>query len=589
MPTIPSLERRTVTPSSRVSNVAVADISSVGRELTGAITRVTDKRDQYELADAKTKFSILSHQQNNAYDQDDEYETIPQRWDENMSKGVDEIAAKISNPEARNFFMMEARERVEASRPRISQVAFSKERDVKRADMNTTLNGLREIVLGKDEEAARIAIEDAKNLYSAAAERGYVDHEEGVKTIQAWKQDAAVGRIRMLAPEDRAKVLKDPLVTANIQSDQLAELQRETDDAVLDQQADGIVSNLGFGFSRMQAYKVSSKIKDTKLKKKVEGRIKDVLGQQQAAEREQMEDYHQKWFAPTVLGEKELNTKDPEFMALDADLQASLIKVNQTRNTPKEHTNPALYETLITLERNKDWKTLRETVNKAIEDNQMSSSDIAKYMRISIEGDIPEEWESKFSLDQQIAGKLSQFGDHFTADDKIRVRGFVNDWHRDQVENGNIVTDEQLTKKIKEFTTEVDLNPNRFRIPFTKGTESFAKLDYEDRVKLINNTLTDVKKVSDNQFGLVISQISMGNGPSEDEDGNSIDTKAIEVGAKNYQRLNDESQKSLVGFVRKVDSKAANLVQQELIKELGKKPSAEQFLERVKEKFDNAE
>ncbi len=566
MPTIPRLERRTVTPSSRVSSVSTPDISSVGTALGGAIERVRDKRTQYELADARSKLSILSHQQNNAYDNDDDYATIGERWDQSMSKGVDDIASGISDPEARNFFMMDARERVEASRPRINAVAFSKERDVKRADMNTHLNGLREIVMGDDIEAAQQAISDAKDLYDGAAAAGYVGHEEGTKTIELWKQDSAIGRVRKVAPKDRTKLLKDPVITANIPSDKLAELQREADDAVLDEQAMETVDTLG-DFSLATLYRTTDNISDPDLRRKVEARGEEVFKNRRTAKMEQAEEFHQQEFVPVLLGEKELDTNSNEFRALPTNLQADLIRADAARKEPAKKTDPWIGDKLNELYFTKDFVGLREYYKNNI--GNMSAADQAKWSKISWQGVVPTEWKSKFTDTQMIYAELSRGGKKVDVTTKDQVTQIINDWHESQIENGVNVTDKDVLAKIKETVATVELDPSAM---WLKGERKYYTLTPEERDELTTNTMKSPSEVEDNQLNIVIRDVL------ENRNDTKLFTDAARVGLSNPERLDQRNQKALAEKIAEFDPDLTAEIMTTAVNAVGRTPSAEEFL-----------
>lgn len=566
MPTIPSLERRTVTPSSRVTNIGVADIGSVGRELGGAIDRTIDKKNRYELADAKSKFGILMHKQNSAYEQDNEYDTIEQRWDQSVNEGVDEIAAGISDPELRNLFMMEARERTEASRPRINQLAFGKERDVKRNEMNVHLNGLREIVMGDDPDAARQAIVDAQDLYSAAAERGYVDYEESQKTIELWKQDAAVGRLRKIAPEDLVHALKDPLITGNIPSDKLAELKRENDNALLEKQSSSIVDGLGADFSLSRLYDVSERIENDTLRKKVEARGEAVFKKNRNARLEQAEEFHQKEFVPVLLGEKELDVNSPEFRELPVNYQTSLIKATEAKDSPAKRTDPWVQDKMMELYTKQEFTALREFYVDNI--SKMSASDQAKWSKVSWDGVVPDDWKSKFTVTQRITSALTD-AEVADVNAKDKVMTIVNDWHEEQIESGVKVTDKDIQSKIKESIATVELDPTAYMF---KGEKKYYTLTPEEREEMVGATLKSYDKVNDDQLNIVIRDVL--------ENRNDLKEikNAVQIGLSNPDRLSKQNQTALSEKLMEYDPDLSTQIYNAATSAIGRTPSTAEFL-----------
>ena len=587
MPTIPSLERRTVTPGSRVTNVGVADIGSVGRELGGAIDRTrarvdeaAQKKTRYELADANSKLNILAYQQNNAYDRDDDYETIPDRWDESWSKGTDELASKISDPEARNAFMMQAAEQKEANRARITQLAFGKERDVKRSEMNTQYNALRHIVITGDAKQAADAIKSMGELAQAAVDNDYYDHEGGGRLTQTWRQDAAIGRIEVIPPSDRVKALEDPLILANIPADKLAMLRRKADDEVLDEQAMTLVDGLGVDFSQMDALKLSRSLADQpELRTKVEQRANAAFVMKEKAEREQMEMYHNDWVVPVAMGEREIDPKDPQFLKLDADLKKDLMSISTASKTPATRTNPDIYEELIQLQTDKNFAGLQARVRQAIKDKEMSASDIAQFMRIGIEGQVPEEYEAPFTIDNRIEAILTSGGRQYNNNDKLSVREHVRQWYESQVKTyGKAPSDDEIDKRIGKYAMDVELNPSTKDMWFGSSKMKYSNLTYDQKVELFSDTLDAAKDAPDDQFDFIINEITQDAGPRTNAEGVDFKYSAILTGALNRDKLTDETQAELVGFIKRTSPKHAAEMATKLAKKKGRAPSVNEFL-----------
>lgn len=579
MPTIPSLERRTVTPSSRVTNVGVADIGSVGRELGGAIDRTrarvdeaAQKKTRYELADASSKLNILAHQQNNAYERDNDYATIPDRWDESWSEGTDEIASKISDPEARNAFMMQAAEQKEANRARITQLAFGKERDVKRSEMNTQYNALRDIVISGDATQAANAIKSMEDLARAGVENDYYDHEEGGKLTQTWRQDAAIGRIEAIPPSDRVKALEDPLVLANIPADKLAMLRRTADDEVLDEQAMAAVDGLGSEFSLSRLYDMSDNISDPDLRKKVESRGETQFKQRRNAKMEQAEEFHQNEFVPVLLGEKELDTNSPEFRKLPVNYQTSLIKATEAKDSPAKRTDPWVQDKMMELYTKQNFTELREFYVSNI--GKMSGSDQAKWSKVSWDGVVPDEWKSKFTVQQRIVGELkgAEITDVNAKDNVMKV---VNDWHEEQIESGVKVTDKDIQAKIKESIATVELDPTAY---FFKGEKNYYKLTPEERETMVGTTLKSYDKVSDDQLNIVLRDVL--------ENRNDLKEmkNIVQIGLSNPDRLSKQNQQALIDNLFEFDGELPSRVYSDAVNETGQPPSPVEFLKR----YENA-
>jgi hypothetical protein len=573
MPTIPSLERRTVTPSSRVTNVGVADIGSVGRELGGAIDRTrarvdeaAQKKTRYELADANSKLNILAYQQNNAYDRDDDYETIPDRWDESWSKGIDELASKISDPEARNAFMMQAAEQKEANRARITQLAFGKERDVKRSEMNTQYNALRDIVITGDAKQAADAINSMGELAQAGVDNDYYDHEEGGRLTQTWRQDAAIGRIEAIPPSDRVKALEDPLVLANIPADKLAMLRRTADDEVLDEQAMAAVDGLGSEFSLSRLYDVSSQIDDPNLRRKVEARGETQFKQRRNAKMEQAEEFHQNEFVPVLLGEKELDTSSPEFRKLPVNYQTSLIKATEAKDSPAKRTDPWVQDKMMELYTKQNFTELREFYISNI--GKMSGADQSKWSKVSWDGVVPDDWKSKFTDVQRIVAEIKGAGitDVNAKDTIVKI---VNNWHEEQIESGIKVTDKDIQAKIKESIATVELDPTAY---FNKEEKKYYTLTPEEREEMVGTTLKSYDKVNDDQLNIVVRDVL------ENRNDMKEMMNTVQIGLSNPDRLSKSNQDALAEKLVEFDPDLSTQIYNAASSTMKRTPTAAEFL-----------
>jgi hypothetical protein len=253
MPTIPSLERRTVNPQVRMATVDPRGMASLGNvvgqgieDVRGAFKDAKDKSDRYQLADAASKFSIMKNQQDNAYDEGDlEYETIPDRYALNVEDGLGEIAAGIKDPELRNLFLLENRPKVAAGTERMKNVAFGIETQVQRGNVNSRLNGLREVILNSDVEEDRVeAINNVKDSLSAAMGKGYYTPEEMVNLEKAFTVDAAIGYVDTLPIGQQRAALNSHMSIANIPEDVRKEKLRALEGAEVLEQAQQIARKL---------------------------------------------------------------------------------------------------------------------------------------------------------------------------------------------------------------------------------------------------------------------------------------------------------------------------------------------------------
>lgn len=565
MATIPNLERRTITPQTRIATVDARGAASLGQAIGAGITEVKDKRDRYQLADAASKFSILKHQQDNAFDEDDkDYGTFDERYSTNMEEGMAEIAEGISDISLRNAFVMDSQPRVAAGRERIKNKAFTVETDVQRGNVNSRLNGMRESILGADEAESTFAINNAKDLIAAAQASGYYGAEEAVNLEKAFTVDAAEGYIRQLAPADRVSALSSS-IGGLIPSDTKAVLMREAKDAEMNEAVVGMVDDLPADFTLDQLYSKSSGM-EPRLRKKYEAEGASRHQKNKIARRENAEDFHQTEFVPVLLGEKDLDTDAPEFRGLDTDLQNDLIRADKAKNTPRTKSDPWIQDNMFRMNKEKNFTVLRDYFKKNI--HKLSASDQAKWSNISLDGVVKKEWESEFSIDQQIESELVRGGTKLNIREKREVRGIIYDWQHTQTEAGKIPTDAEVLNKIKETTGEVDL------LDLWGGKHPYFKLDDNQRSELIDETLADPNNedISEMQFNIVIRDVL--ENPNDEQQ--VVD--AVKQGLDYQLMLNEDNKSTLTNWLVENDPKAQELIIQ--VHNLTQQaPSPSQFLE----------
>ena len=549
MPTIPSLERRTVTPQTRISSVDTGGAASLGRVVAAGVKDILDTRDRYQLADAASKFSIMKHKQDSAYDEDMDYETIESRWDASMNDGLDEILQGISNPEARNFFAMESRTKIAAGKEKINNIAFSKERDVKRSEINTHLNGLREVVLGGDPEASRQAIADAEGLYAASVAKGYHGAEEAGNTIKAWKVDAAEAYVFTQDPKSQLEALHAPYVKDNIPSDRWKAIERNVKGNVTRQTASDMVDELGSDFSPDDLYEAANSIKDIELRAQVESRGEEVLGNRKAAKAFNDEKFFQETYLPVAMGDQELDVKSKEFLSASPQMQTNLLAAEAAKNAPPKHTSYDIVSTMNEKIRDKDWSGVRElllTQRKFID-----PVDFDKWSKISNEGDIPEEYKMAITLDQLILGKLN--GEGITSNkEKYLVHDKVNRWRRKEIESGRgEPSDAAIEDFIDGKLKKVQLDPGYFSI-WTEE-KAFYELTPEDRKRLTANTLEEAKNAPDMQLNVVLNEVL-----DDTVDAKTL-AKALRVGAEQSQVMSDDGESRIKPVMQaKIAARIAN-------------------------------
>ena len=554
MPTIPQLERRTINPQTRIATVDPRGAAALGRsigqgveDVRGAFKDAKAKSDRFELADAASKFAILKNQQDNAYDEGDlEYETIPDRYALNVDEGLSEIAGGISNPELRNMFMMEQRPKVAAGTERMKNVAFGIETQVQRANINSRLNGLREIILGDNEADRSDAINNVKDVLSAAMDKGYYSPEEFVKIEKAFTVDAALGWVDTLPVSKQRDALNSQMAKDNIPEDIRAKKLRGLEDAEVLEQAQDIARSL---VDRpLEEQLRESRKYSGKLYEEVKSQLDYENAKTKKIKLNTDQTLHQDWYMKVVTGDEgytleDLQSKDnKDFLKLEVEFQKDLLSAARATITSSQRTSSdaAVIDKLHELNTNKKFEELRRYYKDNV--GKLDSTDMDMWSKISNEGIIPPEYESKFTLVQQIDMAIADV-DMKDIDLKQQVRLRMKEWDQAYFKKHQEDPDQSaIDNKLKNVIRDVTLGdkgvfgyspPKEQETGWGNETKPRIKMSSEEMTTLANETIGNPEGATKNNLNLVIGEVL------EMEPEGADLGQVMEVGFSQFEQLED--------------------------------------------------
>lgn len=404
-------------------------------ELAGALGEMGERQSRNQLAKAEADFLITKAEQDNAYEQDDDYSTIPERYEGAMSERLGEIAGNIDDPELRNEFVNKYRVNVAQGTERIKGVAWGKERDFERGSLDDRLNKLRESALQSGDLV--MANQAADDLVGSAAELEFVSEQERVAMTTDFKHGLASGRIEMMEPEKRLEALKQPWAK-NIPSDTRAKLKREAEKATRAGKAVGIVDSYMSKELDIETGMVEAeKITDPLLRKEVESRFAYDHGMQRKATVEQQSELRDIYFSDVALGKLTVdNIPKDDWEAMGADVQASLISAQgQSARGAKTPFNVVHHDKLMQLKVQAD----RGVPDAGIKMREyfianahgMSETQQKTWSTASIDGLMPLEAESGLSDAQIASAKLPASID---AEARRVLIGEIGEWRENFIE-----------------------------------------------------------------------------------------------------------------------------------------------------------
>lgn len=348
MARIPRAESVGRSASGARAPIATYDTRQVGAPMAHLATAVNtelDSRARYQYAQAASEFLVKKAQQDSAYDTDQEYGTIEQRYTQQTGKSLDEAAALISDTRVRNEFMAQYRPQVAEGTARIRGIAQGRERDYQRGYVRQQLAAMTDVGLTGD---IQNTIGTAQALLVTSRDRGYVSPEEYAEWEREFRTGLAERRVEMLAPRDQLTALGQPWAT-NIPADRRAIMERSARKLVVDEEAitrvDHAMANItGAGVTRSDVYANFANITDPDVRVATEQRFEQQYLRHQANRSEQAGAIMQKYTVGLRLGEIKfseipredllrLTELDPDGGAI-ANLQASELR----GTTPAQNT-----------------------------------------------------------------------------------------------------------------------------------------------------------------------------------------------------------------------------------------------------------
>lgn len=160
-----------------------------------------------EVAKAKTQLQLAKIEQDEAYDQDQDVDTIEDRWHGEMMDHLGKAATNITDGQVRDRFVMEGQVTVEQGRANIRQFAFKKKAD---QEIAYAENSTDQLIKSAVSETGDIpgAFDAIESTWESAAEQGYVSNEQAQENIRQTKFKIAESKIQTMAPQDQLEALK---------------------------------------------------------------------------------------------------------------------------------------------------------------------------------------------------------------------------------------------------------------------------------------------------------------------------------------------------------------------------------------------
>lgn len=220
IPDVTALDRRI--PQSRraiVSDRSGEILGQAAAELGRTIQGVEEKRDRFRYSKARSAYLQADIQARREMEQDEDWETLEQRYRERMAKAKSESAGMITDRADRALFEQEIDLDLERGAAAIGQISRVKEGDSGRADLDNLLANNRTSALNAGDEGTRAAFINSTRDAILGASRPsptgttYLTKEQAAETWRRWQESYGEGYVAILDPQKRVEVLSNPVGT----------------------------------------------------------------------------------------------------------------------------------------------------------------------------------------------------------------------------------------------------------------------------------------------------------------------------------------------------------------------------------------
>ena len=374
MPTIPRASdiARVVPSGQQAVSVAggqgaIADATQgLARQVSGAALDYQNRKNNYELEQARSTFYTGKAHLDNAFDEDPDYETIPKRYSGGLVKLAEESAASISNPRLKSSFLLEAQEKAAVGFGRITDIAKGIEIKHQRGFIEQQLEAHREAGLTGD---ITEAIDRTTSLINASVDAGYIDPEDAPGILKRARDDMATAKLEMMEPEERLQALQAPWAN-NLPADTRVRLQRQAKsqldkDVAMANVDDYNARELSYG----EALAEVANIEDEEVRRMTEQRLEVNRQQIKTAKAEEQDAAYQAYFAPVRSGDITISDIPEDEMArLEEVLSPAMLN-----NLYAAERSAASRENVVS------DRTVLEKLNSLYNDGRGDPAEVLKY------------------------------------------------------------------------------------------------------------------------------------------------------------------------------------------------------------------
>jgi len=479
IPNVTQIQRASPTDRSFVVSSAVDQTPAAAQKAVQAIDAAQQRKTQFQGVMADSRFRSAAIDLDDDFDRDEDYSTMPDRYEQKARERLGEIAEGIGDTRARAMFLEGQEVTVQAGLSRIRDKAWGVEKDFMRADVDELLLAEEGNVIGGDADA----VERAMLIIDGGAGADYLTAEEAQTAKATFKTNSAVKWLESIDPTKRLAALKEPLAD-NLPPDVRAKMTREAEVAQRSSVAQAEVDTLMVdgGMDRIIGLEEIAKITDVDLRDETQRRFDYALNARDKAFDEHSVAQHEQYFNGVLTGEtlvedipkEDLDGMKPAQLANLYAAQAASVK-------PITRSDPAVIDKLHVLEASKDQAGMREyfLANSA----SLTATDYNTWSGLSTKGTAPPEYKSLIVKSQLLKSKLDVA--NVSKNDQGMYLEQLRDWHNAYWETSQkLPTDKDVEDKMDRLLIETSDAPGW-------GSSRVYEMDQSDLTQTIDNMRED--------------------------------------------------------------------------------------------------
>jgi hypothetical protein len=198
-------------------NVDFSGYQQFGQQVENFGASIKDRQDAMNLQKAKTLFQKAKIQADNSFDQDNDFGTYAERYNEALTKAEQDAVKLVNSSRMQEMLKQDIALSRAQGIESIKDLAFQKETESGRATLDEILTTNRENALNATTEADRAAAIDLMNDAIGTAEmNSYIDADTAQAMRRKNGQDMAIGMVEMQGLKTQREMLSSGKGAAEI-------------------------------------------------------------------------------------------------------------------------------------------------------------------------------------------------------------------------------------------------------------------------------------------------------------------------------------------------------------------------------------